>query len=534
MLVFTSTVNHKGISYPTKIIMQPHFEVQRKQGRRSDRASSISEPSQYPTFVLCFNYNWNDLGTYSWFSLIYCEQVGIEHRFVLGELKILQDGEDNTFDVLPTSFDHLEDGFYSLGIETTYYENLHRKFGTTDSQTILYALKDCAVYPQIKEEHKSDSNYESSLIRDLSSERALREGKSIISGVDMEKIYHIDYLFYADYNEDSPDAYAEIRLNFSYRPKPFYRCACIIGENGTGKTSFVRKFINNYINHDDKNFKERPNFSSLLLAYSTQFDGYKDLNDSEGALSFHKLCTDQSPEYTNSFMKSAIPCIHKRMYRSQGMFPIYVRAITQHILVNEEPDFRYVYRLYMDEKGIERIEVKEQELTDFVKKLSSGQLQQLLLVTFIYRYMNFDTLIFFDEPEIHLHPQAIDRFFKMLSQFLIMFQSYCIVVTHSPIVVREVMGKKVFVLSRDNNNIPTIAPCGIETFGEDISYLYERLYHYHDDMSNFRTMVKQAIKLRGTTDEVEIRRYIAPSTKLSLNSRYIIHSICEEASHVQN
>lgn len=203
-------------------------------------------------------------------------------------------------------------------------------------------------------------------------------------------------------------------------------------------------------------------------------------------------------------------------------------------MVNEESDFKSTYKTFEDENEIERIVVKEQDLKDFVEKLSSGQLQLLLLVMFIYRYMNFDTLIFFDEPEIHLYPQAIDRFFKMLSQFLIMFQSYCIVVTHSPIVVREVMGRKVFVLTRDDNNIPSIAPCGIETFGEDISYLYERLYHYKDDMSNFRTMVKQVIKQQETTDERKIMEYIAPSTELSLNSRYIIHTICEEERHVQN
>lgn len=305
--------------------MALYFKKQKKRTGRSDTVYSISEPKQYPAFVLSFNHDWNDFGTYSWFSLIYCKATGVENRTLIGELKILHDGDNNTYDELPDTFEELDANFYSLGIDTTYYKKLHGVFGEEESRNLLYALKDCAVYPAIKEEHKSDSNYNSSLIRDLSSERALREGKSIISGVDMKEIYHIDYHFYADYNKEVPDASAKIRIKFSYMPKPFCRCACIIGENGSGKTSFVRKFIRDYINHDEGKFIKRPNFSSLLLAYSTQFDGYKGLNDSDGVLSFHKLCTDQSPEYTVNFIKESIPMIHRRMYRSQGMFPIFVR-----------------------------------------------------------------------------------------------------------------------------------------------------------------------------------------------------------------
>lgn len=515
--------------------MQLHFEKQEKRTLRSDTITSIVEPSQYPSFVLSFNYDWNDYGTHSWFSLIYCEAAGKENRTLIGELKILHDDEDYSYDVLPDSFEKLDDSFYSLGIETDYYETMRGKFSEQECKDILHALRDCAMYQQFNEAHKEDGNYASSLKRELSSERALREGKSIILKRNMGDFYKIGYRFFADYNKDVPDAYAEARINFNYNPKPFYRCACIIGENGSGKTSFVRKFISDYVNNDDTCFLQRPNFSSLLLAYSTQFDGYDGLDDNEGALTFHKICTDQSKEYTIAFMKEAMPEIHKRLLQKRKpMFPVYLRAIESNVGKNENIAFRETYDILKEKGGDRRFVVNEKKLNEFIEKLSSGQLQLLLLLSFLYRYMNYDTLIFFDEPEIHLHPQAIDRFFKMLSQFLIMFQSYCIVVTHSPIVVREVMGRKVFVLTRDENNIPKIAPCGIETFGEDISYLYERLYHYKDNMSNFRDMVKMVIKRQNTTNEEEIIKYIAPNTALSLNSRYIIHTICEEEENVQD
>jgi hypothetical protein len=52
------------------------------------------------------------------------------------------------------------------------------------------------------------------------------------------------------------------------------------------------------------------------------------------------------------------------------------------------------------------------------------------------------------------------------------FQFYCIIATHSPLVVREFFSKNVYVLERDDT-FPSIRRIPLESFGENLSVLTE-------------------------------------------------------------
>ena len=48
-----------------------------------------------------------------------------------------------------------------------------------------------------------------------------------------------------------------------------------------------------------------------------------------------------------------------------------------------------------------------------------------------------ESLILFDEPEIHLHPNAIANVMRMFSKLLEEYDSYAIFATHSPIILQN-------------------------------------------------------------------------------------------------
>ena len=99
-----------------------HFEVQVKQGARSDYLQSVLSPSQYPSYILVFNDDWSDYNCYTWFSLFRFQSRN--DKSFIGELKIMRRNESNTYDALDKRFDEpLADDFCSLGISPNYYSN---------------------------------------------------------------------------------------------------------------------------------------------------------------------------------------------------------------------------------------------------------------------------------------------------------------------------------------------------------------------------------------------------------------------------
>ena len=64
--------------------------------------------------------------------------------------------------------------------------------------------------------------------------------------------------------------------------------------------------------------------------------------------------------------------------------------------------------------------------------MSSGERILLYNIFNILAKISFNSLIFFDEPETHLHPNAITELIAGLMFILETFQSFAIIATHSP------------------------------------------------------------------------------------------------------
>ena len=150
--------------------------------------------------------------------------------------------------------------------------------------------------------------------------------------------------------------------------------------------------------------------------------------------------------------------------------------------------------------------------------MSSGQSILMYVVTEILANIREDSLVLFDEPEMHLHPNAISKLVTMLNQILERFDSYAILATHSPIILQEMPSKNVLVFER-TGDIPSVRGLGIESFGENITTITKNVFETVNTEPNYKTVLKNLSKTR-TFDEVSILF----NERLSLNSEIYLKS----------
>ncbi len=158
-----------------------------------------------------------------------------------------------------------------------------------------------------------------------------------------------------------------------------------------------------------------------------------------------------------------------------------------------------------------------------IMEMSSGQMHLFSLINKVFEKIRFDALFVFDEPEVHFHPKMISEFFMLLSKLMKFFQCYAIIATHSPLVVREMVGKNVYLMQKTEDYIPLLGHLDIETFGEDISLLYRKIFSYDDKQSFFMATVQKGI-LKGMTYD-DIVEMLSRDMPLSMNSRFMIRDL---------
>lgn len=114
--------------------------------------------------------------------------------------------------------------------------------------------------------------------------------------------------------------------------------------------------------------------------------------------------------------------------------------------------------------------------------LSSGQETFINLIINILALIKPNSLILIDEPENTLHPNIEIDFISILQDILSDedFDSFSIIATHSPTIVREIPENFVRVIKFDGSGQPLIDSPSIKTFGADIgtitNYVFDDIF----------------------------------------------------------
>lgn len=124
---------------------------------------------------------------------------------------------------------------------------------------------------------------------------------------------------------------------------------------------------------------------------------------------------------------------------------------------------------------------------------SSGQYILLCAMTEVISKIEKESILLFDEPELHLHPNAVANMLRMLYKLLEEFNSYAIIATHSPLIIQEIPSKYVLILSRLDNVLSVRRP-EIECFGDNVTTITNDVFDVSGTESNYKTVLKNLSK----------------------------------------
>jgi hypothetical protein len=230
--------------------------------------------------------DWNDWFKFeTLYSLIFMDATGKRH--VIGGVKIgsrgLQGGsvaEPNArIPAIPTNFDVLPEGFFSLGDGENYYENLNT-FDSDLRRSILLGLKDCAFDLKRFDEEQNQSVMIESLLRSHTDSTVRKRLHRLANGNAVLTPYGFDFILppsspgNATAEPDSSLERPREVISFKVEPEssPPTNVHVIIGRNGVGKSRCLKSIANTALNIDDVD-APRGTFNHAAQAESAQFAG---------------------------------------------------------------------------------------------------------------------------------------------------------------------------------------------------------------------------------------------------------------------
>lgn len=490
------------------------FEKQEKLTARADNINSVDKKClQYPCVKLVFNGNWNDYGHKTWYSLWYITSKNSVKY--IGDVKIMNIIGDS-YNRMESGFHELNDEFCSLGLDYSYYQNLLNIFGKQEAKRLLQALRDSAIDDIIYENFSKESGYRDSLLRDISSEKALREARFILENRKKTEAYSFKYNFTPVYNKD----YTAIwNVPIDYEAVPYKLTYSIVGENAVGKTQLLSDFTRDLIDENNHhNFENLPLISSVLVICSSTFDSYNNLGIKRTRIPLN-VCSVVQEENTSNRLEIAINRIIERgtIYKNGSVLTIlekYCRLLDT--MLQNDFSCNLFEHIVVDDR--EQVILRNGILKECVKKMSTGQLQIFSLVTYVCAYIHLNSIVIVDEPEVHLHPRMVTHFFCTLNELLAEFLSYAVVATHSPLVVRECVDSNVYMMVRNEYDEPTIKTVPFRTFGEDLTTLYENIFGFQEMNSHFYKTIKDMINKSQYSFESILNALHGQGVQLSMNA----------------
>lgn len=505
--------------------------------RFSVKPSGFTIPSQPTHHIYLIEDNWNDWWEFkTMYSLYYVSQDST-HKYI-GSVKIgeIEMQADQFRPNLPEEFNQLSDRFFSIGQDVSYYESLY-DLGDDNRQSILQALNDMALIPEIYENVRSKRVVTQSLLRNVQKTSVTGQYRRIANGNAILTPYKFTYT--GPNIKDSE----RIKLSFEVKPdsNPPTNIHILIGRNAVGKTHMINNMIDSlistkpmtskvgYFSSVSEGIEENELFANIVSVSFSAFDPTEPLperkNKTEGIpysyvglKQIKKLNQTQSPppkspdnlkfEFANSLHSIKSSNKTTRWLRAVEMLsadPIFSDSDVPSILAGGDDDEELTPQ-EENEMNQDQLDSREDNLLKrraqkFFHRLSSGHKIVLLTLTRLVETVEERTLVFLDEPEAHLHPPLLSAFTRALSDLLIRRNAVAIIATHSPVILQEVPRSCVWKLRRRGIHV-TYTRSEIETFGESIGALTREIFELEVTYSGFYKMIQEVVDEYGDYDRI--------------------------------
>ncbi|MDH2387684.1 AAA family ATPase [Streptomyces sp. HNM0663] len=444
-------------------------------------------PVPSPRQVFLIKDDWDDYTFKTTFLLLYSDGTEIHQ---VGQVKIGRFGmRERERTTLADHFRSVDEGFFSLGQDDTYYEKL-RDLGDDVRLAVLVSLRDVAYDQELFARACEEEVTRTSLLRSVSGETVVHQFHRIARGG--ARLTPFDF----SYTAPGFEGVDPLTLSFTVKPgaSPPTNVHALIGSNGVGKTrllSYLARAVADGsvavedVGHVTNLTGTGPVFTNMVSVASSAFDLFTPVQETNGTHHAHVTLArgsihsyDVTP--AQRFAQLVAGLTGARLARWQTALSTLAEA---------DPLLRDADVLAISRLAPEHSPADSEEAFD---RLSSGHKIVLLAVTNLADLVTETTLVLIDEPETHLHPPLLAAFIRAVSDLLADRNGVAVIATHSPVVLQETPRKCVWVLRRSGQVVRAMRPA-IETFGENVGILTHEAFGLEVTRSGFHRDLEQAV-----------------------------------------
>ncbi|SOD70168.1 AAA domain-containing protein, putative AbiEii toxin, Type IV TA system [Streptomyces sp. 1222.2] len=467
------------------------------------------EPTGLQHSALLIRDRWDDFGFATLFYLVVYDEQGMRHD--IGEVKIGRSRMQARSPLhIPTHFETLNDSFFSLGQDDSYYTRV-AALGTQLREILLLALRDMVFDDAIFRQYKNESVTRKSLMRFVNATAVQDQFRRIAHGGERVRGFEVTY------KSPQHDSGNSVLLPFTVAPQslPPTNIHVLIGRNGVGKSYLLNKLarciadrtaseaeVGSIIEHGRG---ELDTFANLVIVTFSAFDEFPQIRDEDVGIDQYAYVGLRLPnrsgqayvvrnpdQLADDFARSVEACLTgRRAQRWAGA----LRTL------------RYAGSGFLEDSWVESfLDIEEsdhrrQKATSLFGSLSSGHKSVLLTLTRLVEHVTERTLVVLDEPESHLHPPLLAAFIRALSDLLTDRNGLAIVATHSPVVLQEVPASCVWKLRRYGEELTAERPT-IESFGENVGILTHEVFGLEVTDAGYHRYLRRLVRQGFSFDQV--------------------------------
>ncbi|MCF1448934.1 AAA family ATPase [Agrobacterium vitis] len=464
--------------------------------------------------------NWDDYDFKTTYGLYYQSLNGGDLLYV-GGVKILKRGQQKREPLqISAPFEQLDEQWCSVGNDLDYYERL-LAIDYDVRQEMLTALRDVVANPALIPEFQNEEGWRKSLFRDNPRWDRFLDDASAVYNKDFSKLANLEapFAFWANKSSDMlplnfsapkvPDDAVEMRKLGPSEKEVLLpqRIIALIGRNGSGKSTLLSRIAHvafaSGSAREQKTIRDlgafdppEINFSRIISISYSAFDSFdvpgldgkdrvqiaKDIAAGIGRFAYCGLrdisaeteereniaasLDSLSPEFNAITRLKSIEALaseferYVTMIKNSGRRALFISALEPLL---SEPSFAQ----RGDEGEAEFI--MDEPMNSFLS-WSTGHKIALHVVASLTARAARKSLVLFDEPEMHLHPPLTAALMQAIRIILEEVNAFCVVATHSPVVVQETLARHVRIVTRAGDTLHFRRP-KLETFGENVGLL---------------------------------------------------------------
>ncbi len=376
----------------------------------------------------------------------------------------------------------------------TILENIEEYDKIRDLQNfknILSAIKDVSYLNFYERSERRDfykfKNTSFFINEFLASKERLKAYGNGFSGINKSRILED---IYVEIGNGVKISFKRSKNNNSIFPNSIYS---LVGKNGLGKSIALKEFYKKYIN----NFNKIQVFSSGIISQS-YFQGLAKNDDSYINVSknsnFNYLISELLL-FRGENLSSMLFFLLADIFSDERYHNVFISRLP----FNEKLSLKKFFEDLGKGRFFDETVFSKMSLTRVIKgkkySLSSGEkviLNVILNMSLAILKSGGENLFIFDEPENHLHPNFISQLMNFINKILYPSNSYAIMATHSPFVVKNLLKENIVVLKQKNDQV-IAEKITFNTLGANVETISQFVFGNNDLMELEQEVAKKFI-----------------------------------------